>query len=105
VAIRSVMGLYAATIYAKIIALIESGREYSIGGIKLTQHGIQFERGLIFTKSHMITWGDARAELSSGDVFVVSASNRNARTSLSCRNTWNACLLPTLIEIMQSYSK
>jgi hypothetical protein len=103
-AVRCVMELHAATIYAKIITLIESGREYAIEGIKLNKNGIQFASGFIFQKSHTLKWDDVMAEISSGEVHVISLSNRKARTSLVCSNAWNACLLPTLIEIMKSNS-
>jgi len=104
-AVRSVMGLYASAIFAKILGVIESGREYPVGAVKLLKQGLRFESGLIFTKNHMLPWSDAHANLSSGDVHVGSASNPKARTRLSCRDNWNACLLPTLVEIMKSSAK
>jgi tetratricopeptide (TPR) repeat protein len=103
-AVRSVMGLYAHSIMTKILLALE-GRGCRIGQLQLTKHGIAFETGIIFTKQHVVPWTDAETDVASGNVQIYSRSERKSRTSLACRDHWNACLLPTLVEIMKSSAK
>jgi tetratricopeptide (TPR) repeat protein len=103
-AVRSVMGLYAPSILKKILAALE-GRGCRIGQLQLSKQGIAFESGIIFTKQHLVSWSDAKTQVASGDVQIYSLKDPKARTTLPCRDHWNACLLPTLIEIMQSSTK
>ncbi len=103
-AVRSVMGLYAHSIITKILSALE-GPGCRIGQLQLMEHGIAFETGIIFTKQHVVPWDDAETEVASGNVQIYSRSEQKARTSLACRDHWNACLLPTLIDIMKSSTK
>lgn len=103
-AVRSVMGLYAPSIIRKILVALE-GSGCRIGQLHLSKQGIAFESGIVFKKQHLVAWADAETEVASGDVQVYSRSDLKARTTLACREHWNACLLPTVIEIMKSPAK
>jgi hypothetical protein len=103
-AVRSVMGLYAPSILTKIFSAVEGGG-CRIGQLQLSKHGIAFESGIIFTKQHVVPWADAETQVASGDVQIYSLKDPKARTTLACREHWNACLLPTVIEIMKSPAK
>ncbi len=102
--VRSVMGLFAPSIMTKILVALEGGG-CQIGQLQISKQGIAFQSGLIFTNQYLVHWTDAEAHVASGELQIYSRTQRKARTSLSCRYDWNACLLPTLIEIMKSSSK
>lgn len=103
-AVRSVMGLYAPSIMAKILVAVKE-HGLIIGQLQLSNHGIAFVSGIIFKKQHALTWADAEAQVAYGNVHISSRSDPKAQTTLACRDYWNACLLPTLIEIMKSSAK
>lgn len=101
--VRSIMGLYASPILTKILSALE-GRGCSIGPLQLSKHGIAFETGFIFTKQRVVGWVDADTQVISGDVRVFSRHDKNAEITVS-RESWNACLLPSVVEIMKSSKK
>ena len=103
-AVRSVMGLYASSIMAKILIAVK-GHGLIIGQLQLSNHGIAFASGIIFKKQHAVTWADAETQVAYGNVQISSRSDPKAQTTLACRDYWNACLLPFLIEIMKSSAK
>lgn len=99
-AARSVLALYARHIVPKVVALIEKGG-YEIGHLRLTKEGVAFKSGLIFTKPQFIPWREVVTIFGAGAVELHSRFNLKVRTSVNCREYWNACLLPTLIDVLK----
>lgn len=103
-AVNSLLALHSSQIMKGVLENLHA-HGYQIGNLLLSKKGISFETGIIFTKQRLIPWADAETKVASGDVQISSRNDPKALTTVPCREHWNACLLPTLIEIMKSSAK
>jgi hypothetical protein len=100
-AVQSVMGLYSTSILTATLGAIERGQSLSVGQIRIQKAGIAFDSGIFRAKTHLVPWSAAAAATSAGYVHISSRQDAKAKKAISCRDDWNACLLPTLVEILK----
>lgn len=121
-AISSVMALYSPIILEKMLNTINSGGSVTIGLATLNKKGITVTNGGTNKWGNPLTsscqWNQASAEMISGqirlksntlssDIYSESFSiiDVDFTVVISCRDCWNACLLPYLIKIMKSVTR
>jgi tetratricopeptide (TPR) repeat protein len=81
---------------------IVSGLTLTIGPCRLTKHGIQYETtGWVFTNFHFVSWRHIQISIKNGDMIVHDINYQKKSTSFSLRDTDNAPLLKTLVNIMK----
>jgi hypothetical protein len=81
---------------------IVSGLTLTIGPCRLTKHGIQYETtGWVFTNFHFVSWRHIQISIKNGDMIVHDINYPKKSTSFSLRDTDNAPLLKTLVNIMK----
>ena len=84
----------------RVEARLASGLPLSIGPCRVTRNGIHFQvKGWVFTGEHFISWHRVRSSFGNGDVNIFDASDPKKRTTFSIRDTDNAPLLRTLVNI------
>jgi len=94
-AVQSVLGLYTDAVVAQIQRDLERPA-YKIGPLRFSKQGILIE----WEGSDIIPWHDAFAKLVASDVKLASVKG-NRQITLSCRENWNVCFLPSLVEAMK----
>ena len=100
-AVQSVMGLYSTSLLAKLLSAIEGGSILQIGEAQLSKEGIAFSVGIFFLARQHISWANLTAKMSGWNVHISSETNPRLKITISCRDHWNACLIPTLAEILK----
>ena len=85
----------------KLVQRLQAGRNVAIGPCVLTSAGITFTMGLFFQTNHVLPWQDVEIQTGSGQVTVISRTNRDARVSMPARDTDNAVILPILCAVMK----
>jgi hypothetical protein len=66
--------------------------------------GVAFSTGMVFQTSHLLSWQDVDTRMTSGQVCVISRTNRNARASMPAKDTDNAVILPILCSAMREHA-
>ena len=119
--VQSVIGLYAPRILETIVNTINSGESFTMGAAYVKKSGMSISIGDGFNfngvnispPSQQISWNWATAQITAGYVRLTGSESPNAFslcssafdpnhiTLISCRDVWNAFLLPDLIKIMR----
>lgn len=89
---------------AKILGRLQAGQSVVIGPCTLFQDGIAFRTGLIFHKEHHLPWRDVETQMQSGQIYVLSRTNRKTRASMPAKDTDNAVILPIVCGAMRDKS-
>ena len=121
-AVSSVMALYSTQIMKTLLNTIHSGGSVTIGLVELTKTGITVTKSVKNKWGNPITsscrWNQAFAEAVPGSTIIYSNTLSSDIYSeafspgkvditrmISCRDCWNACLLPYLFKIMKSSTR
>ena len=85
----------------KLLERLESGQSIVVGPCILSGGGSALHHGPV-SKKLLLSWKDGvDTQLSSGEIFVVSRTDRGARVSMSAKDTDNAVILPMLCSAMR----
>lgn len=79
---------------------LANGRSLRIGPCTVTRTGVEFEvKGWIFTDTHTVPWHRTRVDMENGEVMIWDALEPKKRVAFSLRDTDNAPVLRTLVNI------
>ncbi len=99
--IDAVIHYLVPSLVTKLAQRLRSGMTVSIWPCSLSQTGIAFRTGFIFSKDHLVPWNDVVTSMHNGEVAVFSRRNSKALISMSARDIDNAVLLPILSATMR----
>jgi hypothetical protein len=118
-AVTSATALYSSIILEKLLNIINGGGEIVIGLATVDKSGIRVPTGStnqrLYPITYLFKWHQVHAEIASGSIvlksiktksknaiqFSLFSDDRNFTFMISCRDNWNAFLLPFLIKIMK----
>ena len=102
--IDAVLRILVPPLLEKLVQRLQAGQTVVVGPCTLSSAGVAFCIGLLFQTDYMLPWRDVDTQRQSGNVYVFSRTNRNARVSMSAKDTGNAVVLPVLCATMREYT-
>ena len=100
--IDAVLHILVPPLLEKLVQRLQAGQTVVVGPCTLSSAGVAFCIGLLFQTDYMLPWRDVDTKRQSGNVSVFSRTNRNARVSMSAKDTDNAVVLPVLCDTMRN---